>query len=250
VRWVDTQIGIVLDALDAAGLSESTWVVLTGDHGWSLGEHGSWAKVTLFETTARVPLIIAPPRGAAGWRTNATVGPLEGFVEHLDIFPTLLDVLGVGAGVVPAGQLGGASLAPLLRAGGGGGANFSAAFTQVMRGVEPGRQCNNHPGEGGGGGGGGGGSPPCAMGVSIRVPGWRLTQWVGFDYGNSSGAPAAPIWADLRGEELYDHRADDAGQGADGNQNYDLSELVDVAGDPQFKAVKQQLAARLQAEWT
>jgi iduronate 2-sulfatase len=244
VRWVDSQIGVVLDALDAAGLAESTWVVLTGDHGWSLGEHGSWAKVTLFETTARVPLIIAPPRGAKGWRTNATVGS-DAFVEHLDVFPTLLDVLGVTEGIVPAGQLGGASLTPLMREGGAAAANFSAAFTQVMRGVEPGRKCNNNPG-----GGGGGGAPPCAMGVSIRVPGWRFTQWLGFDYGNGTGGAAGPIWGDLRGEELYDHRADDAGGGAaDRNQNFDASELVDVAGDPLFAEVKQQLAAKLRAEW-
>ncbi len=244
VRWVDSQIGAVLDALDAAGLSESTWVVLTGDHGWSLGEHGSWAKVTLFETTARVPLIIAPPRGAAGWKTNATVGP-EGIVEHLDMYPTVLDVLGV-AGGVPQGQLNGASLAPLLREGGGGGSgkNFSVALTQVMRGVEPGRRCNNHPPAGGEGA-----EPTCAMGVSIRVPGWRFTQWVGFNYGNKS-APAAPIWGDLRGEELYDHRVDDAAAGgADPNNNFDVSEVVDVAGDPQFSAVKKALAAQLRAAW-
>ena len=88
------------------------------------------------------------------------------------------------------------------------------------------------------------------MGVSIRVAGWRYTQWVGFDDGNATGAPAAPIWGDVRGEELYDHRADDAaGRGADGNQNFDASELVDVAADPQFAAVKAQLAGRLRAEW-
>jgi len=281
VSLVDAQIGKLLDALDSSGLRSSTWVVLTGDHGWSLGEHGSWAKITLFETAARVPLIVAPPSGPSGaaYLKNATLGASVGLVSHTDIFPTLLEVLGLkgeegskgggtlvvedaGAGVIPAGQLCGSSFAPLLRVSqspqtppGGAGGNFSAAFTQIIRQNFP-KDCT-HAWMGGNGGDAASAAVPspaalpqsCPMGLSIRVFGWRYSCWVGFDYGNLS-SPGRPLWGDLRGEELYDHRADDTEEGGvDSDNDFNSSELVDVAMDPSFKVVKHQLLQRLQSEW-
>lgn len=83
VSYVDAQIGLVLDELDRLNLTDSTVVVLLGDNGYQIGEHGTWArKHTNFEISARVPLIIAPPRFGRGFK-SATV------VELLDVYPTV-----------------------------------------------------------------------------------------------------------------------------------------------------------------
>ncbi len=104
VSYVDAQVGRLLDALDDSGLSENTIVILWGDHGWKLGEHGSWAKMTNYEIDTRAPLIIrAPNDRGAGKR-------VEKLVEFVDIYPTLSELAGLP---VPE-HLQGVSLAPLL----------------------------------------------------------------------------------------------------------------------------------------
>ena len=101
--YVDAQIGIVLDALEAEGLTDNTVVVLFGDHGFSLSEHGLWGKHSTFEVAMRVPLLIRAPRLEAG-RSDAVV-------SLLDLYPTLVDL----ADVPRPGHLDGQSLVPLLR---------------------------------------------------------------------------------------------------------------------------------------
>lgn len=106
VSYTDWNVGRVLAALDAAGLRESTIVVLWSDHGYQLGEKGKWSKAgSLWEQGARVPLIIHDPRARGNGRPSPRV------VELLDLYPTLTELCGLPR---PEG-LEGRSLAPLLQ---------------------------------------------------------------------------------------------------------------------------------------
>ena len=89
VSYVDAQVGRVLAHLNELGLSESTIVFLLGDHGWSLGEHGLWAKHSPFDHATRTPLIVRLPKHKNG---GALTGISHGLVEFVDIFPTILDL--------------------------------------------------------------------------------------------------------------------------------------------------------------
>ena len=102
--YVDAQIGLVLDALRATELSANTIVVLWGDHGWHLGDHGMWCKHSNYEQAARIPLIVSAPGMPVGLASQA-------LVESVDIYPTLAELAGLPQ---PEG-LDGVSLVNVLR---------------------------------------------------------------------------------------------------------------------------------------
>ncbi len=145
VSYIDAQVGRLLDALEKEGLADNTVVILWGDHGWQLGDHGLWHKHTNFELATRSPLIVsAPGFDSAGGKCAAPV-------EFVDVYPTLADLCGLP---VPA-DLDGASLRPYLE-------NPAAPMRKVAISQYP-RGSKDHGGQ--------------LMGYSIRDERWRATFW-------------------------------------------------------------------------
>jgi iduronate 2-sulfatase len=145
--FMDAQVGRVLGQLGRLKLADRTVVVFFSDHGYHLGEKGMWSKLTLFETSARVPCLVAAPtlRGA-GKSCPRTV-------ELVDLYPTLAELCGLKT---PEG-LAGLSLVPLLH---DPAANRDkAAYTVLRRGDWNAAK------------------PDDIMGRSIRTERYRYTEW-------------------------------------------------------------------------
>ncbi len=172
VSYIDTQIGRLLDRLDELGLSENTTVVLWGDHGWKLGEHNSWAKMTNYEIDTHVPLIFRSPGQIRAGLSS------DGMVEFVDVYPTLCQLCGLP---VPS-NLEGLSMTPLF-------SNparpwKSAVFSQFLReGIWVGPDGIEY------------------MGYAIRTDRYRYVEWHRWEGGGKMEEA-------LSGVELYDHRSD------------------------------------------
>lgn len=87
VAFMDRMVGQVLDGLTEAGLDDNTIVIFTSDHGYHLGEHDFWAKVSLHDESAAVPLIIRMP--------GKKPAVCHSLVELLDLYPTLSNLCGL-----------------------------------------------------------------------------------------------------------------------------------------------------------
>lgn len=104
VSYLDAQVGLILDGVAAASLTENTIVVFAADHGFQLGEHGMWSKFSLFEQSTRVPLIVHVPGAPANGSST------EALVELVDLMPTLAEWWGLPPATVWEGD----SFHPLL----------------------------------------------------------------------------------------------------------------------------------------
>jgi iduronate 2-sulfatase len=220
ISFMDAQVGRVLAALDRLGLADSTTLVFTSDHGYLTGEHGLWQKQSLFEPSARVPLlIVAPGVGRPGSVVRTPV-------SQVDLYPTLCELAGVKA---PA-NLQGESLVPLLKDPAAPSRGW--ALTQVARGGRPAgaaaaTAAKAEPGTAKVKGGAraakkavSGGEPgERFFGYSLRTARWRYTEW-----GD----------AGKHGAELYDH-------------DRDPGELTNLADRPEHAAARRELAAKLAA---
>ncbi|XP_037819307.1 iduronate 2-sulfatase [Lucilia sericata] len=196
VAYVDDLFGKFITHIDL----ERTIVVVTSDHGWSLGEHAEWAKYSNFEVALRVPLIIRSPEfplTTAGKRLNT-------IAELVDIFPTLVDLTHLPS--MPKCDYSkpmneqlfcteGKSLQPLFHGIGLGQEYF--ALSQYPR---PGMQPTKHPNSD---------KPKLKnikiMGYSLRTNHYRYTLWVQFYPHNFTRD-----FSNIFGEEMYDHRLDAA----------------------------------------
>jgi len=171
ISFMDAQVGRVVDTLDRLGLAENTIIVFTSDHGYHMGEHGLYQKQSLFEGSARVPLLIVAP----GVTQPGSVADTP--VSHLDLYPTLTSLCAVPA----PDNLQGQDLTPILKEPKVEGRGW--AITQVLR-AHPAPRPDSAAGR------------PSEnqrfFGYSLRTQRWRFTEW---DEGKS-------------GTELYDHDAD------------------------------------------
>ncbi|MEA1876347.1 MAG: sulfatase [Bacteroidota bacterium] len=107
VRFMDQQVGRLLDALDRLDLREETIVIFISDHGYNLGEHDCWSKVSLWEGSIRIPMIISYPGGEMNYGTT-----YRSITELIDLYPTLTELCGLSAEQPEILQ--GRSLAPYL----------------------------------------------------------------------------------------------------------------------------------------
>jgi iduronate 2-sulfatase len=145
--FVDAQIGRVLDTMDRLDLWKTTVVVLWGDHGWHLGDHGLWCKHTNFEQAAHNPVIICAPGRAAGKETRS-------LMQTVDLYPTLCAL----ARIEPPQGLAGRSLVPILD-------DPTASIQDAVFHVFP------------RGGGSGIGE---LLGRAVRTERWRYVEWRSF----------------------------------------------------------------------
>ena len=173
VSFLDAQVGKVLGELDRLGLRENTIVILWGDHGWHLGDHGQWCKHTNFEEATHAPLIISVPgQKTAGSKSDA-------LVEFVDIYPSLAELCGL-----PPPQ-------------GAEGVSFVPVIEQPSRSWKP-AALSQYPRAGG------------VMGYTMRTDKYRYTEWV---RGPRDGRKVEAGWPtkweqEVVGRELYDHEKD------------------------------------------
>ena len=178
ITFMDQQVGKLLDALKRLNLDSKTVVVFHSDHGYHTGEHGGlWQKQSLFEGSARVPLVISAPG------IKAAGSPSKSITELVDVYPTIAEL----CGLTPPANLPGKSLVPQLNDVNKEGKGF--ALTQVRRGGRGGGKGKKAKAEAAQKGNKGGGQVP---GYSIRTDRWRYSEWDG----------------GKEGLELYDHEQD------------------------------------------
>jgi arylsulfatase A-like enzyme len=168
VSYIDAQLGKILDAVENSKLSKNTIIVLWGDHGFHLGDHALWCKHSNFEQATRIPFMFSGP----GIAKNRTVNQP---VELIDLFPTLLDLVGFS---IPR-QVDGISLKNLLDDNPKTMVEKDFAMSQYPR-------------------------PVGRMGYTIRTERYRYTVW----FNNHYNAAKPYEERNIEFEELYDYATD------------------------------------------
>ncbi len=142
--YIDSLIGQLLDKIKEKGMLDNTIIVLWGDHGWHLGDHGIWGKHTNLEQATHAPLIIVDPSKTKQVMTKP--------VEFIDIYPTLCNLLGIN---VPEG-LDGINLSDNIAHGDAASVNREIAVSQYRN---------------------------SGMGYTFRTSEYRYTVWVKWSNG-------------------------------------------------------------------
>jgi uncharacterized sulfatase len=142
ISYMDSQVGRILDAIEKTNQLDRTVIAFWGDHGYHLGEHHRWHKRSLFEESARVPLIVRVPGRAGNGRSTAAL------TELVDLYPTIADLCGLR----PPPALEGQSFVPLLE--NPARSWKTAAFTQVA-------------------------APDGIAGRGVRTDRYRYVRWTG-----------------------------------------------------------------------
>ena len=193
VSWVDSQIGRVLKNLDDIGMADNTLVVLFADHGYQLGEHDSWHKMTNWELAVRVPLIIRAP-----WKPASKGKHSYALVELVDLYRTISELVGAPS---PGDDIEGTSFAALFD-------NpdldvyeaakimnkTPVAYSQYprcpknMSALWDDNECSSK-------------DKMAYMGYSMRTPYWRYTAWMNWDIEKRKAKWNEEPYA----VELYDH---------------------------------------------
>ena len=171
VSYVDACLGRLMEGLEKAGLADSTIVVVWGDHGWKLGEHGSFCKQTNYNIDTRVPLFVRVP----GMKRPGTT--MDRLVELVDLYPTLCDL----AGIEIPGHMEGTSFKPLLED--SARPWKRAAFSQYHQRPKVTPDGKRY------------------MGYSMVTERYHLVEWHTWDNDQKTAG-------DLVARELYDNRAD------------------------------------------
>eukprot|EP00656_Telonema_subtile_P001035 TRINITY_DN10496_c0_g1_i1.p1 TRINITY_DN10496_c0_g1~~TRINITY_DN10496_c0_g1_i1.p1 ORF type:complete len:530 (+),score=91.34 TRINITY_DN10496_c0_g1_i1:188-1777(+) len=224
VTGMDRKLGPLLAELDRLELTDNTAVVLHSDHGWHLGEGGSWRKFTNFELVARVPMIIRAP-----WLKEAP-SRSSALAELVDLAPTLAELAGVP---LPEHEhFDGVSLVPVLQ--GAVPKVKEAAFTQYPRRVnDPSKAWSGnaiiHRDR----------TDFTHMGYSIRTSDWRYTEWVVWNQ-----TSLTPVWGAVAARELYDHRSV-----ADYPTDMNAHDLVNLAANQTFSDQVATLSKQIQAQF-
>lgn len=173
VSYTDAQIGRLMDELKRLDLLKNTIVVLWGDHGWKLGEHNGWGKMTNYDIDARVPMIVGGAKiKAKGQKSNA-------LTELVDIYPTLCELAGLP---IPL-HLQGKSFVPLLDK--PEQQWKPAAYSQYLLGRFGPKEYRNKE----------------RMGYSVRTDQYRYIRWYLWD-------KTTKTKGEFLGHELFDHFAD------------------------------------------
>jgi iduronate 2-sulfatase len=227
IAFTDAQFGKIMAKIEDVGYTNQSIVLITGDHGQNVGEHNTWTKMTAWEHSLRVPLIISVP-----WLPQSHGQFHTGMSEMVDFYRTLSDLAGIDPASVDKGVEGN-SLAPLVANASSPGMKLHA-FSQTQRILIshlkadskvdrtyarlPPSADNFY-------------DPSCFsynsdiewMGYSVRTTEWRFTEWL--QWNGDALCPRAPNTTSGNGHvELYNH-ADDVLP-----LDLDVAEFNNVAG--------------------